>query len=88
MTEQRPYEAVDRAMRWPMTHVLPPMPLATSADAAADSFLLMALNPSLDGVGRKLFGEKHEASPVPGHATLTRPGASGNCEPAHWPDAT
>jgi hypothetical protein len=65
-------------MRWLIAHVLPRMPLATSADAAADSFLFMALDPSLDGVGRKFFGEKHESSPVPSHTTLTRPGASGS----------
>ena len=45
---------------------------------AADSFVFMALDPSLDGVGRKLSGEKHESSPVPSHTTLTRPGASGS----------
>jgi hypothetical protein len=56
-------------MRWLIAHVLPRMPLATSADAAADSFLFMALDPSLDGVGRKFFGEKHESSPVPSHTT-------------------
>ena len=52
-------------MRWLMAHVVPRMPFATRADAAADSFVFMALDPSLDGVGRKLFGEKHESSPNP-----------------------
>ena len=65
-------------MRWLIAHVLPRMPFATRADAAADSFVFMALDPSLDGVGRKLSGEKHESSPVPSHTTLTRPGASGS----------
>jgi retinol dehydrogenase 12 len=53
------------AMRWLMAHVLPCMLFATSADAAADSFVFMALDPSLDGIGRKLSGETHESSPSP-----------------------
>ena len=52
-------------MRWLMARVLPHMPSATRADAAADSFVFMALDPSLDGVGRKLSVEKHESSPSP-----------------------
>jgi len=32
-------------MRWLMAHVLPHMPFATRADAAADSFVFMALRP-------------------------------------------
>lgn len=52
-------------MLWLMTHALPRMPFATRADAAADSFVFMALDPSLDGIGRKLSGEKHESSPSP-----------------------
>lgn len=52
-------------MRWLMAHVLPHVPFATRADAAADSFVFMALDPSLDGIGRKLSGEKHESSPSP-----------------------
>ena len=52
-------------MLWLMAHVLPRMLFATRADAAADSFVFMALDPSLDGVGRKLSGEKHESSPSP-----------------------
>ena len=52
-------------MRWLMARVLPHMPSATRADAAADSFVFMALDPSLDGVGRKLSGEKHEIESSP-----------------------
>jgi retinol dehydrogenase 12 len=32
-------------MRWLMTHLLPHMPFATRADAAADSFVFMVLRP-------------------------------------------
>jgi len=52
-------------MRWLMARVLPRMPSATRADAAADSFVFMALDPSPDGSGRKLSGEKHEIESGP-----------------------
>jgi retinol dehydrogenase-12 len=52
-------------MRWLMAHVLPHMPFATSIDAATDSFVFMALDPSLDGIGGKFFGEKHEIKSSP-----------------------
>jgi NAD(P)-dependent dehydrogenase (short-subunit alcohol dehydrogenase family) len=52
-------------MRLVMSFVMPHMPFATSVDAATDSFVFMALDPSLEGVGGKFFGEQHpiESSP-------------------------
>ncbi len=52
-------------MRFVMSSVMPHMPFATSVDAATDSFVFMALDPSLEGVGGKFFGEQHpiESSP-------------------------
>ena len=47
-------------MHWFMVHIMPLMPFATSVDAAADSLVFMALDPSLEGVGGRFFGEKHE----------------------------
>ncbi len=44
-------------MRLVMTHVMPHMPFATSVDAATDSLVYMAVDPSLDGVGGKFYGE-------------------------------
>ena len=53
------------AMHFVMAHLMPHMPFATSVDAATDSFVFMALDPSLDGVGGRFFGERHpiESSP-------------------------
>lgn len=50
---------------WYMAHVLPHMPFATSVDAATDSLVFMAVDPSLDGVGGKFFGEQHELESSP-----------------------
>jgi len=52
-------------MRLVMSFVMPHMPFATSVDAATDSFVFMAVDPSLEGVGGKFFGEQHpiESSP-------------------------
>jgi len=52
-------------MRWVMSWVMPHLPFATSVDAATDSFVFMALDPSLEGVGGTFFGEQHpiESSP-------------------------
>ena len=52
-------------MRFVMSSVMPHMPFATSVDAAAESFAFMAVDPSLEGVGGKFFGEQHpiESSP-------------------------
>lgn len=47
------------AMRIVMQHVMPHMPFATSVDAATDSFVFMAVDPSIEGVGGKFFGERH-----------------------------
>jgi retinol dehydrogenase 12 len=53
------------ATRLVMSFVMPHMPFATSVEAATDSFVFMALDPSLEGVGGKFFGEQHpiESSP-------------------------
>ena len=53
------------AMHWVMAHVMPHMPFATSVDAATDSLVFMATDPSLDGVGGKFYGEKHEIESSP-----------------------
>ena len=52
-------------MRLVMSSVMPHMPFATSVEAATDSFVFMAVDPSLEGVGAKFFGERHpiESSP-------------------------
>ena len=48
-----------------MAYVLPHMPFATSVDAATDSLVFMAVDPALDGVGGKFFGERHELESSP-----------------------
>jgi retinol dehydrogenase-12 len=53
------------AMRVVMTYVMPHMPFATSVGAAADSFAFMAVDPSIEGVGGKFFGERHEIDSSP-----------------------
>lgn len=45
------------AKRLFMTTVLPHMPFAVSVEAAADSFAFMAVDPSIEGVGGRFFGE-------------------------------
>lgn len=52
-------------MRWVMSYVMPHMPFATSVDEATDSFVFMAVDPSLEGVGGKFFGERHEIESSP-----------------------
>ncbi len=42
-----------------MAHLMPHMPFATSVDAATDSLVFMAVDPSLDGVGGRFFEERH-----------------------------
>jgi NAD(P)-dependent dehydrogenase (short-subunit alcohol dehydrogenase family) len=51
--------------RFLLSHMLPMMPFATSVDAATDSFVFMATDPSLEGVGGRFFGERRplESSP-------------------------
>lgn len=48
-----------------MTYVLPHMSFARSVDEAVDSFVFMALDPSLDAKSGAFYGEKHpiESSP-------------------------
>ncbi|TQM61860.1 SDR family NAD(P)-dependent oxidoreductase [Humibacillus xanthopallidus] len=52
-------------MRLLMSFVMPHMPFATSVADATDSFVFMALDPSIDGVGGAFYGERHpiESSP-------------------------
>jgi NAD(P)-dependent dehydrogenase (short-subunit alcohol dehydrogenase family) len=50
---------------WFMAHVLPHMPFATSVDAATDALVFMAVDPSLDGVGGKFFGERRPIDSSP-----------------------
>ena len=46
------------AMRFVMQHVMPRMPFATSVDEATDALMFMAVDPSIEGVGGKFFGER------------------------------
>ncbi|MGO9179344.1 MAG: SDR family NAD(P)-dependent oxidoreductase [Candidatus Limnocylindrales bacterium] len=52
-------------IRFAMRRLLPRMPFATSVNAASDSLAFMALDPSLEGVGGRFYGEMHaiESSP-------------------------
>jgi len=52
-------------MRLVMSYVMPHMPFAASVDEATDGLVFMAVDPSLEGVGGKFFGERHpiESSP-------------------------
>ncbi|MHB1430956.1 MAG: SDR family NAD(P)-dependent oxidoreductase [Streptosporangiaceae bacterium] len=52
-------------LRWLMTHVLPHLPFATSIDTATDSFIFMALDPSLDGIGGKFYADRHQIESSP-----------------------
>jgi len=53
------------AMHAVMTHLMPHMPFATSVDAATDSLAFMAMDPTLDGVGGKFYGERHPIQSSP-----------------------
>ena len=44
-------------MRPVMKHLMPHMPFATSVEAASDSFMFMATDASLGGVGGRFYGE-------------------------------
>jgi NAD(P)-dependent dehydrogenase (short-subunit alcohol dehydrogenase family) len=44
-------------MRLVMTYLMPHMRFATSVEAATDSLVFMAVDPSLEGVGGKFYGE-------------------------------
>lgn len=59
-------------MRLVMTHVLPHMPFATSVDAATDALLFVALDPSLEGVGGRFFGECRPIESSPESRDLER----------------
>jgi NAD(P)-dependent dehydrogenase (short-subunit alcohol dehydrogenase family) len=48
-----------------MEIVLPHMPFATSVDAAADSLAFMAVDPSIDDVGGRFFGERRPIDSSP-----------------------
>lgn len=52
-------------MRMVMTHLMPHLPFATSVDAATDALVFMAVDPSIEGVGGRFFGERQviESSP-------------------------
>jgi retinol dehydrogenase-12 len=65
------------AMHWLIAHVLPHMPFATSIDAA-DTFVFMALGPSLDRAGGKFFATSTRSSQAPSHTTSAKQNASGN----------
>ena len=52
-------------MRLVMRHVMPHMPFATSVDDATDSFVFMAVDPSLEGVGGEFLGERHVIASSP-----------------------
>lgn len=56
-------EVTHGAMKWVMRHVMPHMPFATSVEAAVDSFVFMALDPSLDAATCGFYGEKHQLEP-------------------------
>jgi len=60
------------AMRLVMEHVMPRMRFATSVDEATDSFVFMAVDPSLDGVGGKFFGERQPIASSPESYDLER----------------
>src|SRR5581483_1975486 len=51
-SSRKPFE------RWLMRRVLVHMPFAKSVDAATDSLVFMATDPSLAGTGGRFFGEK------------------------------
>ena len=53
------------AMHVVMTHLMPHMPFATSVDTATESLTFMAVDPTLDGVGGKFFGERHPIQSSP-----------------------
>jgi NAD(P)-dependent dehydrogenase (short-subunit alcohol dehydrogenase family) len=58
-------ESTHGFQRWLLRHVLVHLPFATSLRDAVRSFVFMATDPSLEGVGGQFFGECHplESSP-------------------------
>ncbi|MFZ5443055.1 MAG: SDR family NAD(P)-dependent oxidoreductase [Myxococcota bacterium] len=49
--------------KWFMKHVLVHAPFAASVEQAVDSFCFMALDPSLEGVGGRFYGEQQALEP-------------------------
>ena len=58
-------ESTHGFQKWLLRHVLVHMPFAERLEDAARALAFMAVDPSLEGVGGKFFGEKHpiDASP-------------------------
>ena len=53
------------AKRWFMQIALPRMPFAVSVDAAADALALVAVDPSIEGVGGRFFAERRPIDSSP-----------------------
>jgi NAD(P)-dependent dehydrogenase (short-subunit alcohol dehydrogenase family) len=62
------------AMRFVMQHVMPRMPFATSVDEATDALMFVAVDPSIEGVGGKFFGECRPIESSPESYDLERAG--------------
>jgi NAD(P)-dependent dehydrogenase (short-subunit alcohol dehydrogenase family) len=62
------------AMRFVMERVMPHMPFATSVSAATDSLVFMAIDPSIEGVSGKFFGERHPIESSPDSHDVDRAG--------------
>lgn len=58
-SSRKPFE------RWLLRHVLVHMPFATTVEAASDSLVFMAIDPSLEGTGGCFFGEKRTLASSP-----------------------
>jgi retinol dehydrogenase-12 len=61
-------------LRLVMSYAMPHMPFATSVDEATDALVFMAVDPSLEGVAGKFFGERQviESSPQSRDANQAR----------------
>ena len=53
------------AKRWFMQAVLPRMPFAVSVDAASDALAFVAIDPSIEGIGGRFFGERRPIDSSP-----------------------
>jgi len=62
------------AMRFVMQHVMPRMPFAKSVDEATDALMFVAVDPSIEGVGGKFFGERRPIESSPESYDLERAG--------------
>ncbi len=58
-SSRKPFE------RWLMRHVIPHFSFATTVEAATDSFVFMATDPSVAERGGRFFGEKREIASSP-----------------------